>query len=302
MIRRLFGSREKRDLETVDSRPCDEIVVLATPRSGTNYFCECLTEFNEVRGFYEIFNPAAVMGAGKRVVPLLNQELDLAATDARDKDLVRTFRRQPSRALDALAVAGRGLGGSIISYKVFPRQLQMDDLAGLFKDDRRRVVFIVRSRLDVYISYQKAQQTNVWTKKSTAEFLPEIKTDDFLEWADGVDAWYSACLGHVEEARLRCCIAQYEKDINIPKSDFLPHLQGALGNLDLEVSIRENALKRNRYVRQDRMVDPFAKVANGAELRDALRSQGKYKYALERPLEAEATRFPFRPNQVSSSS
>ena len=41
----------------------NEIVIISSPRSGTNFLCECLGEFEENLNLFEIFNRRGVFGA-----------------------------------------------------------------------------------------------------------------------------------------------------------------------------------------------------------------------------------------------
>jgi hypothetical protein len=273
--------------------PLDEIVILSAPRSGTNYFCECMNAFPEVHGFHELFNPNAAFGLGRRIAPDVGKQLGLDDVEvATDPRLTRIFHDDPLRALRAVTAVSREMGATTISYKIFPRQLPMEKLEQIIDDDHRHVVFMVRRRLDVYISYQKAVATGSYTQTSTAEVKPTIDVEDFLAWARRTDEWYDACFDLVRARGRKISIARYRTDINLPKRVLLERTSEALAYHGVTVTLPERRLRR-KFQRQDKNVGPFMKIANGDELRAALRERKALKYGMGSFLGQVAADYPF---------
>jgi len=283
--RRLFGASKKLDF--------NEIVIFASPRSGTNFFCECLGALPEVAGYYELFNPQGVFGLGGRILPIICEQLGLTdVADAKDPRLVKIFRNTPLDALDALATVSRAQDRSVMSYKIFPRQLSLETIGTILDNDQRHALFLVRRRLDVYISLQKARQSGSWTRNSTVDVLPEIEIDDFLEWSARTDEWYADTFKVARARSRKIIVASYDADVDVPKKELIEKLNRALSTFDIETTLGPS-LKSVRFKRQDRRGQPFEKIANGEALRASLQQAGKLKYALGSPLEKEQAEFPF---------
>lgn len=261
-----------------------EVVVIAAPRTGTNFFCECLGEFPEIVGMYEIFNPAGVYGLSKwDLLQLFEERLGVRRIDGvSDPVLLRHFSDQPLDALDTISQGVAARGNTGWSYKVFPRQLDHEVLARLMASPHRHFIFLVRTRLDVFISYEKARQRDVWKNESTSDFLPEIDVDDFLEWAAEADQWYADTL-HLATAHGRNpVILDYDDHVDVDKDELLARQHELLGSMGVSVTPTSNI--KPKFTRQDRQVEPFAKIANGDHVRRELVDRGQLGYALSAPL------------------
>ncbi len=143
--------------------PAGEIITIAVPRSGTNFMCECIADLPGVLGLFEIFNPRGVFGARNAgLLDALNDELGTNHEDVSDPELVELFRSQPLVAVEHLRRATAARGFSHVSYKVFPGQIGDRELSQLLDNRSGRVLVLTRRRLDVYISYVKARELDVW--------------------------------------------------------------------------------------------------------------------------------------------
>jgi hypothetical protein len=283
--RRWWGSPAKTDF--------NEIVILASPRSGSNFFCECIGALPEVAGFYELFNPNGVFGIGRRILPDICDRFGLTDVEnAKDPRLIQIFRQDPLEALDALATSSRQQGKSAMSYKILPRQLPMDTIGRILDDDRRHPLFLVRRRLDVYISLQKARHSGSWTQGRSVYVRPELQVDDFLRWSAETDEWYAEAFKASQERAKRIIVANYESDVDVPKRKLIKGLHRSLRTFGVRTTL-DRGVKRARFKRQDRSGDPLDKISNGVALRASLQEAGMLKYALGAPLEEERQAFPF---------
>lgn len=271
-----------------------EIVIFASPRSGTNFFCECIGSLPEVAGFYELFNPGGAFGIGMRVLPALSERFELSDVEnAKDPRLIRKFRRTPLEALDTLAaVLQEEQGKAAMSYKIFPRQLTMDVMGQILDNERRHPLFLVRRRLDVYISRQKAQHSDSWVQSSTVDVRPELDVDDFLHWAAETDQWYADVFKVAQEREKKIIVAGYESDVDVPKRELMGRIHSALETFGVSTTLGAGG-RTARFKRQDRRGHPFEKISNGDAVRAQLQEAGKLKYALASPLEEERMAFPF---------
>jgi hypothetical protein len=235
-------------------------------------------------GFGEIFNAGAVIGTKHHnLLEYISHRLGTSITEPSDRRLTTFFRTEPLEALRVLGDAARLAGAKYVSYKIFPRQLEREDLSRLLASPGRTVLFIVRRRLDAYISYQKALQTAAWKNASTADTLPTIDAHQFMKWARATDEWFDDCVQLAEAHGKSFKIARYSEDVDVPKLRLMWNIQRNLGDLGVNVTMPVGEVP-TRFSRQDRAVDPFRKISNGEELRVELQSMSQYNYALGHPL------------------
>lgn len=270
-----------------DVPPAEEIITIAVPRSGTNFMCECIADFPGVLGLFEIFNPRGVFGAkNSGLLGALNEQLGTGYKEVSDTGLVELFRSRPLVAVEHLRRATAARGFSYVSYKVFPSQIDDDELSELLSNRSCRVLVLTRRRLDVYISYVKARELDVWKGTSTADLRPEIDVDDFLRWCKRSDSWYEDAKALLDKHGTPYAILRYEDDVNLPKEHVVELVGRTLTDLGIDVGPLPS--KPVRFRRQDKRVGPFKKIANGEALRAQLRARKKYNYALARPLDDES--------------
>lgn len=252
------------------------------PISCANAWCG----LRQVDAYFELFNPNGVMGAGtepvlERAGAIFGHKIE----SARDPDLVRLFRQEPVRGLGILNDIAEMRQRKCISYKIFPNQLQMPVIEQIVDHDGVFVILLSRTRLDVYISYLKARQTNVWKNTPTHELDCTVDVDDFLSWAAEQDSWFERCAELVGRSGRPSAVLDYGEDIDVGKHGLMTHLKQILAEVGTKVSFNAEA-DTARFQRQDARVSPFLKISNGAEVEAELRRRDKYDYALDAPLSA----------------
>lgn len=270
--------------EVPGTRPVPEIVLISAPRSGTNFFCECLDDLPEVMGLYEIFNRGGVYGAARgKQLPVLAEVTGIPAESASDEALVALFRDRPLDGLRALGETALRTNRSVVSYKVFPNQLSAKAIESIVAEGHRHPLILVRSRLDVFVSYEKARQSKTWKNADTSGMKPTVSADDFLEWARGNDEWFAGIADMLDRLGKRYRMLTYREDVDVPKAELLRDLHASLVADGIDVSFPAR-LPGERFKRQDVRAEPFAKIANGDELRSELEERGMLEYALGEPL------------------
>ena len=261
-----------------------ELVIISSPRSGTNFFCECVGALDAATSYFEVLNPGGVYGVGDPgTLDALNAAFGTNATDARDADLVRGFRADPLASIGILRDHISALDKTLLAYKIFPGQVTLAMMEKIINRDNVVVAQIVRRRLDVFISYEKARTQNVWKNKSTKNVLVEIDTNAFLTWARKIDKWFADTGALVSQHNRPNKVWVYEDDINLPKTEVAGKIQSFMADNGLVLNLTPETEKK-RFSRQDSQIGPFKKIANGEELRQELRARGKYNYALSAPL------------------
>lgn len=261
-----------------------EIAVLSAPRSGTNFFCECLADLPEVMGMHEIFNKDGVFGVDSdRKLSILNEVTGLNASSLRSEQLINFFRDRPIEAVEALSETARQIDKKFVSYKIFPGHVSNPSLEELLSAKHRYPIVLTRRRLDVYVSLQKARISKSWRHSDTSDLKPRIETHEFLEWSKANDDWYRQITDSLDRHGRGFRILSYSADVDIPKSELMRNLVTTLRFEGIDVSA-PSAPEAERFNRQDLKTDPFSKIANGDEVHQGLAKQGMLSYALEEPL------------------
>jgi hypothetical protein len=282
-LSRRIGSRIKRTLGLPPyGRLAQDLVIIATRRTGSSFLCDCLRSFPDALSLREIYNPSGTSGSGG-VIPALARRSGQAFSGWRDKKLIEWARSDPMRHWAMLAAIARAKGKTLLSFKVFDKHLPASQVGAMLAARRPAVLFLVRNRLDVYISARKAGVSSKWAKADTTDIGLTITTAEFLRWCERIDSWYGDVLGHVMTAGLPFLVLRYEDHVSGDPSRVTQVLAEAFGELGIATR-RPVAALPSRYIRQDRAPTTFDKIANGDAIRTELRQMGKLDYALSPPL------------------
>src|SRR5215216_7149602 len=102
-----IGSRVKRTLGLPPYGPfAQDLVIVATRRTGSSYLCDCLRSFPDALSLREIYNPSGTSGPGG-VISALARRSTQAFSGWRDKNLIELARSDPMRHWAMLAVIAR---------------------------------------------------------------------------------------------------------------------------------------------------------------------------------------------------
>lgn len=264
--------------------PLTEIVVISSPRSGTNFFIECIAALKKVDSYLELFNRRGVMGVGNRqTLAHFSDVIGQPVTHPKDPMLIDMFRTRPISALEELRDVARREGRQAICYKVFPNQLSDPDMEAILARPGVRVIFLTRRRLDVYISYLKARATDTWTGRKTSDISVEVMMPRFRNWARKQDAWYEHLRQAVTAAAIPFVHLTYDDDVDVGKEALIERIRGLVSQWGVDDAI-DPAATRPRLQRQDLKVGPFKKIRNGESLREELRAAGLYNYSITAPM------------------
>lgn len=268
--------------------PKRSIVIISAPRSGTNYFCDTMEAFSEIAGLFEIFNPRGVFGASgypELFTSFLdgNPKLVEGTPIAEQPVLIRTFRDQPVASVQILEEDLHKVRKEYISYKIFPNQIPDEKLTVLLRELAAAAIFIVRSRIATFISFKKAMLTDQWHNTDTRDMKLSLDLQEFLSWCEGHDAWFHNTSDIAMRLRIPSLFISYESDINMDKENLVEKI--LLGMRSIGVSLHyPDTMTHAKFRKQDTQGDPFDKLENGTEIREALSQQGLLDYALSNPL------------------
>nr|WP_321980764.1 hypothetical protein [uncultured Cohaesibacter sp.] len=263
-----------------------EITIIAAPRTGTNYFCDSLGEFDNFANLFEIFNPRGAFGLARfpEILASLRETAGIDFQDQSDPALTKYVADNRLAFLESLRDAMNRAGKLAYSYKVFPHQMSGEELDQMISKPDSLIMFIVRSRIDTFISYKKAMLSDVWVNTDTKNVKPEIEFDEFMEWAEVEDRWYLAAEERVHKAGKSYMTFSYEADINVTKPFLLEQQYLYLRGQGIPVDFPADVTPPT-FQRQDGVVGPFKKIQNGEELKQKFIDRNLLgKYVLRNPL------------------
>lgn len=266
------------------------LVIVATRRTGSNFLCDCIRAFPHTLSLQEIYSrQASGLQRFKLVLKELGNKLGIDFANHMDPRRAEYFQRYPNESWRALAEIAAAHDRKLFSFKVFEDHLPIEVLGPLMVKRRAAVLFLVRNRLDAYISLRKAAASKLWSRTDTTGTQIEISAAEFLAWADKLDRWYGGMFEVAKRGRLRHIVLRYEDHIMVPQEEAFSLLRQALDSLGIRLG-EPQPRDVPSYFKQDKNASPFDKVRNGAQIEAELTELGKLDYALDAPLSAEVWR------------
>ncbi len=250
------------------------LVVLAGPRSGSNFLCDMLEGLPGLIGLSEVFNPRDIYGLNRH--PVLRQRLLdwFGSADA----LSHAFRMTPERAIDALMEVSQDSAWVLI--KVCPNQIHGAALRSILARHAAGAVLLVRRRLDQFISLGKAMASDQWHSAPTTDLRPQVEVEAFLRWTNMMDGWITRTAGACTAAGVPVVSLRYDRDLLAPDPDARAHALAARLAV-LPCGFTPDTIRKTSFFRrQDSTADVFDRVADGQHLREALVRHDVLDFAL----------------------
>jgi hypothetical protein len=176
-------------------------VVIASPRTGSNYLCSLLDSHPDVICHHELFNPKGIHYAlGWRDDPI-----DLGSVAERDADPGAFVRRVWAHDRGHHSVGFKlGIGHPPAAFE----EVYSD--GGV-----RRIVLSRRNRVKAYVSEQIAATEGRWTHYDTnpADVVPlrvRVDAGALLEWTNAIDVYYDEVRSRVVDGVTKVMEVDYE--------------------------------------------------------------------------------------------
>jgi len=159
------------------------LLIIAQPRSGTNLFCQTMTQHPQVLMHAELFNSKKAMGARQfleRIPEVINQ----------------TRRENPVRFVREV-LKHHTSNQTVVGFKLFRGQVASEaDVATLIGMAAHIIIIKRRDTLAWYVSYRLAQMTGDWLAHPSkipkvAPPVPVLSLDNMRENVASQNAWYN---------------------------------------------------------------------------------------------------------------
>lgn len=253
------------------------VIVMAGQRSGSNHFLDLIRGGQGLVVLSEVFNARAVYGLESH--PDLAR--DLTEHHGGPEQMHRAFRLHPERALRV--VLERVGAGRQVVIKLCPAQLHLGALRRILAGEESQVIFLVRRRLDQYVSRLKALATGQWQNADTTNFCPEAHVDEFLGWSSRLDDWFASLAQLCAESGVTPTVISYDAHLNLADpAEVARGLRALLANV-LPSEGLADPTRPHFFRRQDQSRDSFAKIANAEQFRALLECYDLLDHALSAP-------------------
>jgi len=166
----------------LESETPTRFVILAAPRSGSNFLCSLLNSHPEILCHHEVYNPSGIYYALEQ----RNGSLDLGTIEERDHD--------PLAFLESLWFAS--LGHRCVGFKMTRGQNEQVLTKVLEDREVRKIVLHRGNRIKTYVSTLVALQSGQWEVYSEADLIEpepkiELNVPDLRRHIAENDAYYA---------------------------------------------------------------------------------------------------------------
>lgn len=234
------------------------IALIATERTGTNYFCDLMGKSLNINRMYEIFHPDVPYGLEDALIAKALNKSFKEVAGLNNKEKARLVRGNPGQIVDGLV----NYGEKDSLFKVFSGHLDHSFVkTGILKRPDIIKVIIDRSPLDVYISQQKAGTISKWGNVDTTGIKINLDRRQFDAWFKTRKSWYDFCVHTLKRSNQKCVSINYtDIETRTPEAlvDFFIGLMATHGcNLT-----RSDVAVRGLMKKQDNSQGPWQKVGN----------------------------------------
>ncbi|WP_289027925.1 hypothetical protein [uncultured Paraglaciecola sp.] len=164
-------------------------IIFARPRTGTNYLINllnCTGTNYYAKG--EIFHKTKPYSLKEEEWSLIfKNENDLSKLS--ELEAARLVRNNPLLVIDYFKQLAKSQKQEIF-IKVFPSHLDFNTVKKILDDDSIRTMILDRSIIETYISVNKAQTANKWTKVDTSNLSVDLDLQAFDNWFEKMKNWY----------------------------------------------------------------------------------------------------------------
>jgi hypothetical protein len=265
-------------------------VIIGTQRCGSNYFLSVCRRFKDVLTLGELYHRGGVWpfrpsppedfafkqelgSVVNRLFPgefaeyLEGQDLAAAFTPESNKQLdsalVRFSHKFPNRYFDSL----RALAGDRpLLFKIFPEHLDLRQLLSLLREQRPRVLLMLRDPLDSFISFKKLSETKKPQDVDTSELKIRFDKGEYYTYKAALATHYRAVKEFCDDEWIDLDVVHYEW-LHASEADKVDKVQRVVENLfKTKLHWADDKDKFKIYKKQDASPSVADKVLNPAQL------------------------------------
>lgn len=251
-----------------------EIIVITTGRSGSSIFLDSLSKIENSFSYAEILHPNKL----SRVRHILHDLTDITQGNNPEDTILNLRKNDPIRYMNIITEYSKRRY-NLISYKCLPYQiLNSKEIIDYFLNKLDAVfLFLVRSKVDTYISFLKANYLEAWSKIDTTNIKIKVNYSDMINYANNTENEMKELYNLFKIKKHK--IISYEDYIN----DNISNICFKNINLlkEFNIFINSETIQYLEYLnKQDKNVNTFDKISNREEIILKLKSDNMYNYII----------------------
>lgn len=241
------------------------IALIASERTGTNYFCGLMAKALNINGMYEIFHPEMPFGLNDLIISKsLGKEFKIISALS-PKDKADLLRKEPEKILNGLMKYSEKPS----LFKVFSSHLKLKKLKkSILENSEVLKVFIDRSPIDVFISLRKAALLSKWGNVDTTDLKIDIDKLGFETWFKQKKEWYDFCVNAVETSNQNYISINYVDIDRFSPEELINHFLGQLSDHGCVLERLNNDFSELMQ-KQDRSKSVYEKVKNWEQFKNS---------------------------------
>jgi hypothetical protein len=267
------------------------IVIFGTQRCGSNFFLSACQELEDLTVFGEMYhrggafpfrrNPNVDFAIRQRLGECIRRdfaeqsqdsfgdwtpapEMSNEANAAINRALVKFSHKSPNRYFEALQQAAHK---SRLIFKIFPEHLEMMQILSILREQRPKVLFLLRSPLDSFISYKKLVETCKPQDADTSSVKIRFNAAEYFAYKANVATYFRTIKEYCDHENLDVATCHYEWLHSDAVDNKMERIRDLLQMMyDEPVRLSKDADLSNLFTRQDMSDTPAQKVVNPGAL------------------------------------
>jgi len=198
------------------------------------------------------------------------QDWDAGATYSPENDakiaaaLAKFSHKAPNRYFEALKQLA---GTRRLLFKIFPEHLDLTQMLSILRDQRPKVILLLRNPLDSFISYKKLVQTQKPQDVDTSGLKIKFNKIDYFVYKSALANYFKSIQDFCDEEWLEVTTLHYEWLHDDASEDKLDKVKGYMDRVfGVSLPLDRNRDSMKLFTKQDKSASAVDKVTNPAEL------------------------------------
>lgn len=239
------------------------VMIIAAPRTGTNYLLNLLYLQPRLHVFHEVFHPDEAYGFDNACVEIFGRLTGAVTASSPRHDLKQALQAYPEAAVDTMAQIAADAGADHCFFKCFATHLNSDAVRRLITHVDT-VLFVKRPVLETFVSLSKADAVKAFHNVDTTDVRPALDPVYFRRWFGWTSAWYvDTALAWISQKRSsELPIIRYaEFSAGDDRANLCALVRLLNQRCGLQIPVHEIG-EVNTILKQDRNTDLASKVQN----------------------------------------
>lgn len=261
----------------------DCLLILSIPRTGSNFICNVIDNFQEFEFFFEVFHHKKVFIRPKRKSEIVryissvcqNNNFRISGDRINEKELVELAHADPGLFFNAIKNTKKN---KYFGFKVFRNHLSIKEIDSLFIRDKSIFKLILkRNLLDAYASDRIASTISKYVRAGTSNIQVEFEEGHFLKWLKNTQRYYKTLEDYSRLFPDSFANLTYEEINQFNNNgEKICFIADYLRNCGFDLSLKQDLKNIDLPNKQDMRKNTFERFKNPDDLKRSL-----YKHQLQ---------------------